>query len=183
MCKARECAPRDIWKKGLVRELQRNLGGDFPGNPDPSVKDWIIVDDETPGVTFGAKWKSLHNANGDQVGQSSHYPPGGLGWGVDFADSTGVGDVAYPLPVKKAGKYKLLWRVPYMHSAKTESSTALEISSSGNVKRITVNQSIGTGTWQEAGVFDFAPGATLKIIASKSHGVVIADGFALVPQS
>jgi hypothetical protein len=51
------------------------------------------------------------------------------------------------------------------------------------VKRITVNQSIGTGTWQEAGVFDFAPGSTLKIIASKSYGVVIADGFALVPQS
>jgi len=81
-----------------------------------------------------------------------------------------------------AGKYKLLWRVPYMHSAKTESSTAIEISSSGNIKRITVNQSIGTGTWQESGVFDFAPGAALKIIASKSYGVVIADGFALVPQ-
>ena len=70
--------------------------------------------------------------------------------------------------------------MPYMHSAKTESATVLEISSGDYVKRITVNQSIGTGTWQEAGVFDFAPGATLRIIASKSYGVVIADGFALV---
>ncbi len=180
MCKVRGCEPRDIWKRGLVRELQRNLGGDFPGNPDPSTKDWIIVDDETPGVKFGEKWKSLHNANGDQVGQSSHYPPGGHGWGVDFVDSVGVGDVTYPLPVKKAGRYRLLWRVPYMHSAKTESATVLEISSGDYVKRITVNQSIGTGTWQEAGVFDFAPDATLRIIASKSYGVVIADGFALV---
>jgi hypothetical protein len=69
-----------------------------------------------------------------------------------------------------------------MHSAKTESVTALEISSGGSVKSFTVNQSFGTGSWQEAGVFDFAPGATLKIVASKSHGVVVADGFALVPQ-
>ena len=182
MCKARGCEPRDIWKKGLVRELQRNLGGDFPGNPDPATKDWIIVDDEMPGVVIGAKWKSIHNANGEQVGMSSHYPPGGYGWRVDFTDNTGVGDITYPLPVKKAGNFRLLWRVPYMHSLKTESVTTLEIFSGGTVRSITVNQSIGTGTWQEAGEFELAPGATLKIIASKSRGVVIADGFALVPQ-
>ena len=181
MCKEHGCEPRDIWKRGLVRELQRNLGGDFPGNPDPDTKDWIIVDDEMPGVVIGAKWRMVHNANGEQVGRHSHFPANGGSWGVDFTDCTGVGDVTYPLPVEKAGKYRLLWRVPYMHSAKTESVTTLEISSGGSIKRITVNQGIGTGSWQEAGIFDFAPGATLKIIASKSHGVVVADGFALVP--
>jgi hypothetical protein len=181
MCKSRGCSPRDIWQKGYVRELQRNLGGDFPGNPDPGKKDWIIVDDETPGVTIGAKWKSLHNANGEQVGEASHFPPGGLEWGVDFTDRDGVGDVTYPLPVEKSGRYRLMGKVPYIWGAKTDSATMLEIASAGKTVRTVFNQSIGTGTWQKIGEFDFAPGATLKIIAAESRGVVVADGFALAP--
>ncbi|MBR4616903.1 MAG: FAD-dependent oxidoreductase, partial [Kiritimatiellae bacterium] len=60
LCKMREMLPRDIWRQGLVRELQRMLGGDFPGVPDPATKGWRIVDDETPGVTFTKEWKFWH---------------------------------------------------------------------------------------------------------------------------
>ena len=139
------------------------------------------VDDETPGVTFGKGWRERHNANGGQVGDVCHMPPGGHSWGVNFKPVAAVGDAVYPLPVKEAGRYTLMGRVPYLHSATMDSKTAMEICSGGKVTAFTVNQSVGTGTWQRIGEFDLAPGATLTILPAKSYGTVIADGFALVP--
>ena len=180
MCKERGCKPRDIWSKGLVRELQRRLGGDFPGNPDPETAHWTIVDDETPGVKFGTGWTFIHNANGDQVGDGSHFPPGGACWGVKLEPGTsGVADPVYPLPVTAKGRYTILWRVPYQHSAHADSKTVVELVSGGIVKQIEICQAIGTGTWQKMGEYELEPGAELRIITSKSYGTVIADGFAL----
>ena len=181
MCKEKGCGPRDIWKSGMVRELQRRLGGEFPGVPDPAEKGWLIVDDETPGVTFGKGWKTQHNANGGQVGDICHMPPGGHAWGVNLKPSANVGEVVYPLPLKEPGRYVLMGRIPYLHSAPMDSRTTLEISSGGKVTEFAVNQAVGSGTWQRLGEFDLAPGATLKILPAKSYGTVVADGFALVP--
>ena len=181
MCKEKGCGPRDIWKSGMVRELQRRLGGEFPGVPDPAEKGWLIVDDETPGVTFGKGWKPQHNANGGQVGDVCHMPPGGHAWGVNLKPAANVGEVVYPLPVKEPGRYVLMGRIPYLHSAPMDSRTTLEISSGGKVTEFAVNQAVGSGTWQRLGEFDLAPGATLKILPAKSYGTVVADGFALVP--
>ena len=72
-------------------------------------------------------------------------------------------------------------RIPYLHTLNTESKTSMEIESEGCVKEFTANQAIGTGSWRKLGVFELAPGATLKLFPGKSYGVVIADGFALVP--
>ena len=52
LCKMRGCGPRGIWEKGLVRELQDRLGGDWPDRPAPERARWAIVDDETPGGKF-----------------------------------------------------------------------------------------------------------------------------------
>ena len=49
------------------------------------------------------------------------------------------------------------------------------------VKAFTIDQAQGTGMWQKLGEFDLAPGAVLRIVPAKSHGTVIADGFALAP--
>ena len=181
LCKEKGCCPRDVWKNGMVRELQRRLGGEFPGVPDPAEKGWLIVDDETPGVTFGKGWKALHTANGGQVGDTCHMPPGGHSWGVNLKPNASVGEVVYPLPVKVAGRYTLMGRIPYLHSALMDSRTTMEISSGGKATAFTVNQAVGTGTWQRLGAFDLAPGAILKLLPSKSYGTVVADGFALVP--
>jgi hypothetical protein len=182
MCRENSCVPRDIWKRGMVRRLQRRLGGDFPGNPDPDKAHWLIVDDETPGVKFGKGWKFLHNANGDQVGDGSHFPPGGYCWGVDLKSGRAdVGEAVYPLPVSKKGRYTLMGRVPYQHSAPADSVTVMEIVSGKSVRNFKVHQNIATGQWQKLGEFEFNPGDKLRIDASKSYGTVIADGFALVP--
>ena len=181
ICKRDGIGPRDIWKKGLVRELQRNLGGDFPGNPDPEKANWLIVDDETPGVKFTGKWRFFNNANGEQVGDGSHFPPGGSPWSCNLKVGAGDGEAVYPLPVPKKGRYALFGRIPYLHTLNTESKTSMEIESEGCVKEFTANQAIGTGSWRKLGVFELAPGATLKLFPGKSYGVVIADGFALVP--
>ena len=181
LCKELGCSPRDIWAKGKVRELQRRLGGDFPGVPDPAEKGWLIVDDEMPGVTIGKGWKAKHLANGGQVGDACHMPPGGHSWGVKFEPSADVGDVVYPLPVKAAGRYTLMGRTPYMHSVQMDSRTTMEISSGGKTTEFVVNQAVGSGTWQRIGEFSLTPGATLKILPAKSYGTVVADGFALVP--
>lgn len=182
MCKERSCTPRDVWKRGMVRELQRRLGGDFPGNPDPEKAAWLIVDDETPGVKFGEGWKFINNANGDQVGEGSHFPPGGECWGVELKRGIkGADDPVYPLPVVKKGIYTLLGRVPYQHSAHADSKTVFEVVSGGVTNRFDANQAIGTGDWLKLGEFELSPESTLRIITSESYGTVIADGFALVP--
>ena len=181
ICREKGWRPRDVWAKGMVRELQRRLGGGFPGVPDPAEKGWLIVDDETPGVTFGKGWKGLHTANGGQVGDTCHMPPGGHSWGVNLKPKSSVGEVVYPLPVKEVGRYTLMGRIPYLHSALMDSRTTMEICSDGKVTAFTVNQAVGTGTWQRLGEFDLAPGAKLTILSAKSYGTVVADGFALVP--
>ena len=71
-------------------------------------------------------------------------------------------------------------RIPYLHSANTQSLTAMTIESGGSVSHFKVNQAIGTGVWQKLGEFDLAPDAMLRIHLSKSFGVVVADAFALV---
>ena len=184
MCKERGCEPRGIWKQGLVRDLQRRLGGDFPGNPDPETAHWLIVDDESPGVRFGKGWMFFHNANGEQVGEGSHCPPGGACWGVNLKRGTNdAADPVYPLPVPKKGRYVLMGRIPYHHSAHADSRTVMEIVSEGTVKRFDTCQAIGSGSWQRIGEFELAPGSELKIITSESYGTVVADGFALIPES
>ena len=65
--------------------------------------------------------------------------------------------------------------------ANMDSRTMMEIESGGETVEFAVNQAVGSGSWQRLGVFDLVPGATLKIHLDKSYGVVIADGFALVP--
>ena len=182
LCREKGWQPRDVWTKGAVRELQRRLGGEFPGVSDPATKGWRIVDDETPGVTFGKGWRFVQNANGEQVGDGSHVPPGGSEWSSNLKKGqTYVADAVYPLPVAAKGRYVLMQRIPYQHSANVDSLTAMEIVSEEKTQAFSFNQAIGTGSWQRVGVFDLAPGATLRILPSKSYGVVIADGFALVP--
>ena len=182
LCRRDGIDPRGVWKKGLVRELQRRLGGDFPGNPDPETKDWLIVDDETPGVTFPEGWRFINCANGEQVGDGAHFPgKGGGPWRMNLKRGSKVGAVIYPLPVKAPGRYALKERVPYLHSAIMDSKTVMEIASGGTVRRFSCNQACGCGAWQDVGTFDLAPGATLKIVPAESYGVVVADGFALVP--
>ena len=181
LCKMRGLLPRDIWKKGLVRDLQDRLGGDFPGHPDPATKGWLVVDDETPGVTFTKEWEFWHNANGEQIGEGSHYPHGGGMWNSDMKPNSLNGEAVYPLPVAAKGRYVLMGRIPYMYSANMDSRTMMEIESGGETVEFAVNQAVGSGSWQRLGVFDLVPGATLKIRLDKSYGVVIADGFALVP--
>ena len=174
LCRERGLLPRGIVEKKLARTLQRRLGGDFPGNPDPAHAEWRYIDDMDERVKFGKGWKYRRFHNGDQFGHGAHTVQGSL---------SGAGDVVYPLPVGKAGRYALMGRVPYLYNNKSESETEMEISSGGEETRFTVNQIIGTGDWRKLGVFDLAPGATLRIRPSASSGTVIADGFAIAPET
>jgi len=169
MCRELGETPRGIYKGGHVRKLQERLGGGFPGVPDAKTVGWLIVDDDSEGVTFGNGWRRCFNANGDQVGDAAHRP------------SANAEPAEYPLPVKKAGRYTLMGRVPYAWNAKPGAKTAFEIVSNGKTTEFKADQAQSTGQWVKLGVFNLAPGATLRIIPAKSKGFVVADGFALVP--
>ena len=169
LCRELGETPRGIWKGGHVRQLQERLGGGFPGVPDRKTAGWLIVDDESDGVTFGKGWTKRHNNNGEQVGDWTHFA------------KEGAWKATYPLPVEKAGRYALMGKTPYAHSAKPGSQTAFELTSGGKTDSFFFDQAQGTGFWQKIGEFDLEPGATLAIVPAKSKGFIVADGFALVP--
>ncbi len=170
MCRRLSCRPRDIWKDGRVRELQRMLGGDFPGNPDPSRAGWRIVDDEDPEVVrFDGKWGSCSCANGEQVGHSMRRP-----W-------KGAGLAVYALPVSAPGRFVLYGKVPYLWNVLHPSKTALVLRSGQTRTPLVWDQTVRMGEWHRLGEFDLQPGASLEIDPAASQGTVIADGFAIVP--
>ena len=178
ICRREGCMPRGVYSGGYVRELQRRLGGDFPGNPDPERAEWRIVDDEDASTVFGVGWKASHNSSGEQVGNLTHSPVrvGAAQGGVP------VGDAVYSLPVESSGRYALMGRVPYAWHASADSETVFEIVSGGKAVSFRFNQATDCGKWAKIGEFDLEPGATLRLIPSKSRGFVRADGFALVRQ-
>ena len=169
MCKEIGCNPRAIWKDGHYRKLQRNLGGDFPGNPDPQRKNWRIVDDDSDAVTYEGNWYSHNWCNGEQVGNKARE-----------ARANSVKAI-YRLPVEKPGRFRLYGKVPYHWKVEKPSSTAIIIESGAERKEIKWDQTFKMGEWIELGQFDLGKEAKLIIDVKASTGTVIADGFAIVP--
>ena len=174
MCVKGGYSPRELYIQGHARELQRNLGGDFPGNPDPARQGWKYVDDESEGVKFEGKWWQGYNCNGGQCGDK-------CSWGnEDEAVSA-----TYPLPVEKTGRYALKGIVQHLFNLPDPPIVELTVRSGGKESRIEWNQYVGSGFWRDLGTFDLEPGATLELRRSPScrRKSVIADGFAIVPVS
>ena len=169
MCRRGGMAPRDLYAKGLVRELQRRLGGDFPGNPDPARAAWRYVDDEDPAVRFTGGWYAKFCENGEQFGDKVHRPKGS------------EGRATYPLPVEKAGRFRLWGKVNYMWNVSRPSSTALTVTSGDARHSLEWDQTVLMGEWARLGEFDLAPGATVEIDVSRSTGTILADVFAVEP--
>ena len=184
VCKREGVLPRGVYEKGLVREIQRKMGGDWPGNPDPSKKDWLIVDDEDEGVVFGEGWRQDRNENGGQVGQWTHIA----------VSEDGADPAVYPLPVPRRGRYALMMNLPYdpwypERDGDKESSkpieTAFELTSGGKTVRFRVCQAARIGGWSELGEYELEPGAKLKIIPKESDlfWAPHADAFAIIPKN
>jgi hypothetical protein len=146
------------------------LGGDFPGNPDPDKASWRIVDDADAGVAFNGKWENKYCANGEQVCDMYH-----------LADK-GAKAAVYPLPVDSQGRYRLYGRTPYHWDVIRPSSTAVTVESGGAKTAFKWDQTQRMGEWIDLGAFNLSAGARLVIDPENSEGMVIADGFAIVPE-
>ena len=153
-----------------MRELQRLIGGDWPGNPDPARANWRIVDDEDEdAVTFGKRWRFAWNPSGEQVGDRTHYA------------RESAEPAVYRLPVERAGRYALKLKIPFhYYKTSSESRLALEIQSGGKTVEAVTNPVAALGQWAEVGTFELAPGATLTVVPARSVGLIVADGVALV---
>ena len=171
MCTKGGYSPRELYTKGHARELQRKLGGDFPGNPDPALAAWRYVDDESKGVELRGKWRWQWNCSGGQCGDGTHR-------GVS-PDAVAV----YPLPVEKAGRFRLMGIVPHLFNRMDMPVAALTVKSGETTRELEWNQYPGSGFWQEIATLDLKPGATLELrrAASSTCKEAMADGFALVP--
>lgn len=180
LCRSKGLSPRGLYEKGGVRELQGILGGGFPGVPDRETEGWIVVDDEDEGVTFGRGWNVVHNPNGEQVGNVSHFA-GGSDWRPNKPAGLWVGEATYPVPVPKAGRYAVYGRVPWHHAMKPGSRTVFKLVGPGFSYRFVGDQGLAPGTWRRLGEFALAPGAKLVILAGESEGTVVADGFGFEP--
>lgn len=171
MCLKGGYSPRELYAKGHARELQRRLGGDFPGNPDPAKADWAYVDDETKdAVSFAGDWRLDWNCNGGQAGDRTH------------STLDGKATATYRLPVKAAGRYRLMGLVPHLFHCKGDRVVELTIASDGRTQTLEWNQYPQSGWWRELGTLDLAPGATLTVRRTEGcKNRIYADGYALVP--
>ena len=167
LCRRSGVTPRGLYETGRVRELQRLLGGDFPGNPDPARAGWRYIDDEDSRVSFSGRWRADFCQNGEQFGDKVHKPTGN------------DGKALYPLPVEEAGRYRLHGKVNYEWNVERGSSTLVTVASGGERHEVKWNQTLNMGEWCDLGTFDLKPGATAEIDVSRSVGTVIADAFAV----
>ena len=175
ICGREGLRPRQVYEKGLVREIQRKMGGDWPGNPDPAHATWRIVDDESEGVTFGRGWRVCWNCNGEQVGHNSHC----------CTKLAVAGEAVYPLPVDKAGRYRIHAKTPFSPWTRESrrGKVAYRIESDGAGETVLVEHYLHQGRWYPVGEFMLKPGARLSIVPKESTaaGEVFADGIAIEP--
>ena len=175
ICEREGIRPRQVYAKGFVREIQRNMGGDWPGNPDPAHASWRIVDDESEGVTFGNGWVKCWNPNGEQQGHLSH----------SCGNLSKAGEAVYPLPVETAGRYRIYAKTPFSPwpREKMSGKAAYRIETTEGSKTVLVDHYLHQGRWYAIGEFSLKPGAKLAIVPKDSTvaGTLFADGIALEP--
>ena len=175
ICTREGLRPRQVYEKGFVREIQRKMGGDWPGNPDPAHATWKIVDDESEGVTFGKGWKKCWNSNGEQEGQQSHC----------CSKPSTAEEAVYPLPVAAPGRYRIHAKTPFAPWTRESrrGKAAYRIESEGTHETVLVDHYLHQGRWYSVGEFMLKPGARLFIVPkeSKVAGDLFADGIAIEP--
>ena len=171
-CKAHRILPRQVYERGLVRGIQRRLGGDWPGNPDPDRASWRIVDDEDAETAFGAGWNQTFNCNGCTVNDKYSVATNGVESGV----------AEYRLPVGAPGRYRLMRNVPYLPWNTVGGETVAEIVSGDSAIAVRFPTLERVGGWTALGTFELGADSRLRILPSASRGTVYADGFALVPE-
>ena len=171
-CKAHRILPRQVYEQGLVRGIQRRLGGDWPGNPDPDRASWRIVDDEDAETAFGAGWNQTFNCNGCTANDKYSVATNGVESGV----------AEYRLPVGAPGRYRLMRNVPYLPWHAVGGETVAEIVSGDSAIAVRFPTLERVGGWTALGTFELGADSRLRILPSASRGTVYADGFALVPE-
>ena len=171
MCREKGCQPRDLFAQGCVRDLQRRIGGDWPGNPDPAKKDWIIVDDEDKDVRFEGSWTAHIHENGGQVGDWAHMSDGKAG---DRA--------TYPLARVPAGRYRLYGRVPYSWAPHDcDGIVSVSVRSAAGAFDFKWNEHVGMGRWNVLGEVVVGADAALTAQIPAGSRELVLDGFAFEP--
>lgn len=171
LCKETGLSPRGLFAEKKMKELQKRLGGDFPGNVLPERRNWRIVDDET--VDLGPAWKKCWQCSGGQCGDKASYTT------LPYEKQP---KAVYPLPVDAAGDYTIYRQVPWQGwAAPQPPRTHVEIVSGGKTVETSFNPLVGDGDWVKLGTFRLEPGARLVIDPAKSSGNLVADGFAIAP--
>ncbi len=171
VCKKSVLLPRQLAQNAArVSELQNLIGGEFPGHPDPLRAGWQIVDEtDVSSVTVSGVWKKGLHENGDHVGD-----------GFLYAERGDVNTwVAYALPVREAGRYRLRMIWNYYWSGRAAAVPVVITHAEGS-SRVTVDMNQGSGQWHDLGVYPFRPGlpAEIRIETDGTQGIVVADAVA-----
>ena len=176
-CKVRNCSPRGLYEMDAMRELQRALGGDWPGNPDPERRSWIVVDDEDSAAEFGPGWERRYNPNGGQRGNQSTYLTQGM---------TTVVSPVYSFGSIPVGRYRLKALTPYAYSTRAWGLgvVSLDLQFSGGKRRLEWDQRADSGEWSDLGAFALSGDVRICVSPRPRDGgsVIVLDAFALIPE-
>ena len=178
ICAARGLEPRDLWTKKYTGELQRAIGGDWPGATNEVKRNWRVVDDEDPEMMFeGDGWTLRHPPNGGRSGLHCH------SYDKNRRQSARA---VVNLPIAGTpSRYELYYRIPYMieyiegHPYGTNALMVADLVNGSMRTRLRWNPLQKTGVWNSLGIFDLKPGARLELLPRESEGEFFVDSFAI----
>ena len=172
-CREHGIQPRQVYERGLVRKIQRLMGGDWPGNPDPAKRNWRIVDNEDAArVTFGKGWYQSYSHSGCTVNDK---------FAVANADKAEAAEYRLDVPTK--GRYELWRNLPFIAWAAVDGETCALLVNGQTTHELKFIANSNVGKWTKLGEYELEPGAVLKLLPHRSTGKLYADAFAVVPMS
>jgi len=132
--------------------------------PSSAVVEDIIIDNGDPETSYTGRWRDSRDKN--YYGTKSQYAQYGnatYSWNANFA---------------RSGTYDVYMRWAYLYWS--NNAVPVEITHSGGISKVTVNQRLNIGKWVLLGTYNFGTTGTVKVIHTSGYRTTSVDAVKFV---
>ncbi|MEA3361562.1 MAG: PKD domain-containing protein [Thermodesulfobacteriota bacterium] len=132
--------------------------------PSPAVMEDIIIDNGDPETSYTGRWRESRDAN--YYGTKSQY--------AQYGNATYSWNAGFVRP----GTYNVYMRWAYLFWS--NKAVPVEITHSGGISKVTVNQRLNIGKWVLLGTYNFGTTGTVKVIHTSGYRTTSVDAVKFV---